>query len=326
MTDIKRVLAYSTISQYGLMMVALGVGGYTAALFHLFTHAFFKALLFLAAGSVIHGTDRQDVQELGGLRRAMPVTALTFGAGALALAGFPLTAGFWSKDEILNAAGAAGGLWPAALVVILLLSAALTAFYAARLFTLIFLGRPRDPAVHAHESPPVMLAPLVVFAALSLLAGFLALPLGWPGIGHFGHVVYAHGPEEFHFNPALALISAAGALLGMVAGWGVYARGWLDPAAVRTRFGGLHRLLAEKYYLDHGYQWLIDHGALVLARLVAVFDRRVVNDLGVDGPAAATVEAGEQLRYHETGKVYTYAWVMAVGVVVLFVIVRVAQR
>src|SRR5207249_7421580 len=134
--------------------------------------------------------------------------------------------------------------------------------------------------------------------------------------------IFARAPEEFHLNAPLAVASGLGAIAGFGAGLGVYAGGWLDPARLVRQYAGLHRLLVNKYFLDDLYQWLIDHVALVLARLIATFDRRVINDIGVDGPAAATVQAGEQLRYHETGKLYTYAWVMAVGVIVLLLCVR----
>ena len=191
--DIKRVLAYSTISQLGFMIAALGIGAYVAAVFHLVTHAFFKALLFLGSGSVIHGmehgvlhtgdhVDPQDMFNMGGLRKKMPITFWTFLIGGFALSGFPvLTAGFWSKDEIL--AGAFGsGQW--LVFITLALAALLTAFYTMRQITLTFLGEPRTKAAeHAHETPWTMTFPLVVLSFFAVTAGWVGIPQHFPGLG-----------------------------------------------------------------------------------------------------------------------------------------------
>ncbi len=206
--DVKRVLAYSTISQLGYMIAALGVGAYVAAAFHLLTHAFFKALLFLDSGSVIHGMehgkmhtgeaiDPQDMRFMGGLRKKMPVTFWTFVAGGLALSGFPLiTAGFWSKDEILSGAFNGGHL---PVFITLALAALLTAFYTARQITLVFLGEPRsESAAHAHESKPIMTLPLVVLAFFAITAGWVGIPQAFPVLGQvssawFQHFVWQYG-------------------------------------------------------------------------------------------------------------------------------------
>ncbi len=175
--DIKRVLAYSTISQLGYMFLAVGAAGHVAGVFHLMTHAFFKALLFLGAGSVIHGLgDEQNMEKMGGLRKAMPITAVTMLVGTVAISGIPPLAGFWSKDEILGVAFARGG-WFWILWIMGLVTALLTAFYMTRQFVLVFLGEPRwSEGVHPHESPRTMTLPLVALAGLSIVGGFLNTP------------------------------------------------------------------------------------------------------------------------------------------------------
>jgi len=177
--DIKRVLAYSTISQLGYMIMCLGLGGFVAAVFHLITHAFFKALLFLGSGSVIHGVGTNDMREMGGLRKKMPYTFWTFLVGMLALAGVPPLAGFWSKDEIL----AVAFLQNPVVWVMGTLAAFITAFYMTRQVCLTFLGKPRNKEIHAHESPPVMYVPLIILAVGAVLLGFLGVPEDFPVLG-----------------------------------------------------------------------------------------------------------------------------------------------
>jgi len=272
--DIKRVLAYSTISQLGYMIAALGVGAYVAAAFHLLTHAFFKALLFLGSGSVIHGmehgvlhtsehVDPQDMMNMGGLRRKMPITFWTFLIGGFALSGFPLvTAGFWSKDEILTGAFN-GGHW--VVFAVLAVSALLTAFYTMRQITLTFLGEPRTKAAaHAHETPLTMTLPLVVLAFFAVTAGWVGIPHAFPLLGGLlppwfeefvGSMLPAHGEAAEAGHSLVPLItSLVVALGGLYLGWLVYSRvkaGAKDPFA-RTS-PGLHRVLQNKYYFDELY-------------------------------------------------------------------------
>ncbi|HSK06080.1 MAG TPA: NADH-quinone oxidoreductase subunit L, partial [Acidimicrobiia bacterium] len=235
--DIKRVLAYSTISQLGFMFLAVGTAAYVAGVFHLMTHAFFKALLFLGAGSVIHAmSDEQDMHKMGGLRPMMRITAATMGVASLALAGIPPLAGFWSKDEILAAAFARGG-WYYFLWVIGLVTALLTAFYITRLWVLVFLGEPRwDQSAHPHESPRVMTVPLLVLAALSVLGGLVNTPFRL-ALEHFLEpsfelVHLQHAPDDWMLLGILAGLSTLAALGGAAAGYLAYNR----PPARWRRF------------------------------------------------------------------------------------------
>jgi NADH-quinone oxidoreductase subunit L len=297
--DIKRVLAYSTISQLGYMVAALGVGAYVAAVFHLVTHAFFKALLFLGSGSVIHGVehgvlhtgehvDPQDMFNMGGLRRKMPVTFITFLIGGLALSGFPLvTAGFWSKDEILSEAFAFAPL----VFITLAIAALLTAFYTMRQITLTFLGEPRtESAHHAVESKLTMTVPLAILAVFAVGFGWLGIHEGFPLLGGLipnfihefvGGTLLEH-PETLPFSFVPLLTSLVVALGGLALGWWVYRSykaGALDP--VEKALGpGISRLLKNKYYIDEIYQVVFIRPAEWLAE---VFTSRWMDRVVIDG-------------------------------------------
>ena len=321
-TDIKKVLAYSTVGQLGFMFVALGSGSTTAAMFHLMTHAFFKALLFLGSGSVIHATHHnQEMDKLGGKWGKLPVTGTTFFIGSLALAGVLPLAGFWSKDEILHASQSWSGSWA---LILLGFAATMTAFYTTRLFIRTFLGPPRDQHVHehTHESPAVMLLPLVFLAILSIFAGFVIFSevgewLGFPG--GFSEFVFDHGePHEYHVDWALAgasiIISVVGIFLGAWFYWG----GRLDRSTAAAEFQpGLYDMVKNKFYFDEMYQYLIDRVVLGFSYVVSWFDRYVVNDTGVDGSAQVTGFAGSVLKHVQTGRVPNYAMAIALGVIVL---------
>ncbi len=320
-SDIKRVLAYSTISQLGFMFVALGVGSVTAAMFHLFTHAFFKSLLFLGSGSVIHASGAQVVEELGGLWRKLPATTLFFIVGSLALAGIVPLAGFWSKDEILVALRDHEAM---PLFLILAATSALTAIYSARLVLLTFFGEPKDRHAyeHAHESPPPMLLPMLILAGLSVIAGFVAFEgvgkvLGFAG--GIGNVVFTqgHGGHVFELDPVVAIGATASALAGIVIGF-IYWWGNAERAArARAWAPELHDLLLQRYYMDHLYQVTIDRVILGFATVVARFDRLVINESGVDGTAQGIGFTGFRLKFLQTGRIPSYALAMGVGVAVL---------
>ena len=320
-SDIKRVLAYSTISQLGFMFVALGVGSVTAAMFHLFTHAFFKSLLFLGAGSVIHASGAQVVEELGGLWRKLPATTLFFIVGSLALAGIVPLAGFWSKDEILVALRDHEAM---PLFLILAATSALTAIYSARLVLLTFFGEPKDRHAyeHAHESPPPMLLPMLILAGLSVVAGFIAFEgigkvLGFAG--GIGNVVFTQGHKGhvFELDPVVAIGATASALAGIVIGF-IYWWGNAERAArARAWAPELHDLLLQRYYMDHLYQVTIDKVILGFATVVARFDRLVINESGVDGMAQGIGFTGFRLKFLQTGRIPSYALAMGVGVAVL---------
>lgn len=324
-TDIKKVLAYSTVGQLGFMFVAAGAGAPEASMFHLMTHAFFKALLFLAAGSVIIGTHHhQDMNELGGLWRKMPITAGTFLIGSLALAGVPPLAGFWSKDEILVVLDKQWGPWTVSL---LGFAAVLTAFYTTRLFIRTFLGRPRDAhiAEHTRETPPVMTAPLLYLAILSVLAGFVIFhdvgtALGFPG--GFGEFVFlaSHGPHHYEFDAAFAGASIVLAFVGIFTAAWFYWGGRLDRSTRLAEWQPrIYDMLVNKFYFDELYQAAIDYGILGFSYLVSWFDRYVVNDTGVDGSAQVTGYTGFILKHLQSGRLPHYAMSLALGVVALAV-------
>ena len=316
MTDLKRVLAYSTISHLGFMMLALGAGGYTAAIFHLLAHAFAKALLFLGAGSVTHGTDKTDIRDMGGLRKRMPLTFITFGIGALALAGIPPLGGFFSKDEILVAV--LDGRHPIFFVLVLV-AALMSALYMARLLFLVFFGELKRENNRAHESPLLMTLPLAVLAVLALGAGLLA-PAWTSDYQGFGAWLFHDEPHPYKVNVMVMAISVALAVGGFALGWALYVKGSLSPDRIRQQMSGLHTLTVNKFYIDELYQWGIDRVALAFANFMALFDRIVVNDTGVNGTGNSVRLSGLRLRYIETGKVYNYALGMGVGVVVIALI------
>ena len=318
-TDLKRILAYSTISHIGFMMLALGAGSLTAAIFHLLTHGIAKAMLFLCAGAVMHAmNDQTDIRKMGGLRKRMPVTAAAFTVGALALSGIPPLSAFWSKDEILVAV--AGGLHPAFLV-LLLIAIGLSALYMARALRLVFFGELSRENEGVREPPLVMGGTLAVLGALTVVIGVIALPLpgGYDGIGSFLYdaVGGAHG---FELNVVWAVVGTALAVGGLGAGWWLYDRRPDVVAAVQARFAGVHRVLVERYYMDAAYQWTIDQVVLRASSALALFDRLVVNDRGVNGTGLAVVEAGRRLRYHVTGVFADYGMAMVAGVGVLAVL------
>lgn len=315
--DIKRILAYSTLSQLGYMVMAMGVGAMTAGMFHLMTHAFFKSLLFLGAGSVIHAlADEQNIWNMGRLSGKMPVTTWTFVIGALALAGIPPLSGFWSKDEILLGAYASGHMW---LYILGTIVAFLTAFYMFRLIFVAFFGS-NQAGEHAHESPAVMTAPLLILAVLAVVAGAVGSPLMNYAFAHF--VTY---PGAVHHEPStmVMVISSLVALAGIFLAWAIYQKQWISHLALRERFQGIYQLLYHKYYIDEIYQWLIDHLVDGTARVLFWFDIYIINGL-VNGIAALTGGAGRVLRYTETGQVQTYAAYMFAGVLIIVGLVIIA--
>ncbi len=247
--DIKRVLAYSTISQLGYMLMGLGVGGFTAGLFHLVTHAFFKALLFLGSGSVIHAVGHNDMKRMGGLKDHMSITFKTYMIGMAALAGIPPFAGFWSKDEILGAAFHShipGAKWLFALG---LVTAFLTAFYMTRQIGLVFYGKLRDHHAHPHESPPVMTVPLRVLAFFSATVGFI----GIPGANLFERLVHFEAAPHHEFSVIPMVLSIAATFLGIYAGYSLYIANPIrspDEEPLRQRLGKLYDILANKWHLD----------------------------------------------------------------------------
>ncbi len=308
--DIKRILAYSTVSQLGYMMLAVGAGSTTSAMFHLFTHAFFKALLFLGAGSVIHAVHTQDIREMGGLGSRMKITAWTFGIGALALSGIPPLSGFWSKDAVL-AAALDDNPWLFAVGVV---AAFLTALYMARLFFLVFAGKPRGDAgtfARTKESPAVMTVPLIVLAALAVVAGFVQTPFsGWLGSWLTG------GAEEEHTSGLAIVASVAASLLGLYLGWLIYSKGAVRRDAVSSRFPRLVRLAERKYYIDELYDALFVKSLRGLGKALSAFDDIVV-DGAVRLAGRSALALGRLNTRLQNGQIQTYGLAALVAAVVL---------
>ncbi len=321
-TDIKRIIAYSTISQLGYMFLGLGVGAYAAGIFHLMTHAFFKALLFLSAGSVIHAlAGEQDIRKMGGLRRSLRVTTGSFLVGALANAGIAPFAGFWSKDEILSAAYGSGHhlLW-----VIGALTAAGTGLYMFRLYFLAFEGKSRLDAhtlSHLHEAPWSMRLPLVLLAIGSLTVGFVGVPPDSGVLHRFLGSVFPASAHEASADPASGVALVIVALVMAVGGIAIAFRCYLrDPAraeAWAARYPALYRTLLHKYWVDELYDKTVIHPTVASARTLSEsFDARVI-DGSVNGVAALATRTGNLLRRLQTGHVPTYILSILVGAVVL---------
>jgi NADH-quinone oxidoreductase subunit L len=322
--DIKRVLAYSTISQLGYMVAAIGMGAYVAAIFHLLTHGIFKALLFLGSGSIIHGThETQDMRRMGGLWNQMPWTFRTYLIGSLALAGiFPL-AGFWSKDEII----AHAWIESRGAMIILVAASAITAFYMGRQIALIFFGKPRDQhAEHAHESGPVMLWPLLILALGTIIGGLINFPFALHWLDHWLEPVFTtpgslpHEPIEF--NLPIALTTTILAVASGYAGWWLYARllvnrikaGREDPA---------HRYLGDIWRgmeIGWGFDWLYEQAIVRPYRAVSrflseVFDAQGIDGVLVDGTGRLFGRLAQWIRLSQTGYVRNYALVFLAGVI-----------
>ncbi len=347
--DIKKVLAYSTVSQLGYMMTAIAAGGYTAGLFHLFTHAFFKGLLFLGAGSVIHAVHSNNMSDMGGLRKKMPTTYWTFVVASFALAGIIPFAGFWSKDEILATLGHEGYT---AVMWIAIAGALVTAFYMARAVALTFHGTYKGVA-HPHESPRVMTWPLVALAIPSILVGLLNIPgVSLPAVGNFtewlaNRVVVMGDHHADGINFVVAAAGLAAALAGIAIGWRLFARD-RDTQLARDSFEVplLYPLLRRKYYADHAALGLVGTIKGPIASFVDWTNTYVIDGVvngvgwfvkglggfvygtldqkGVDGIAnglsAAADSAGSVLRKMQTGRVQQYAAFFVAGALVLVVV------
>ncbi len=321
-TDIKRVIAYSTLNSLGLMMVALGAGSVTAAMLYLFVHGFFKSLLFLSSGSVIHGTHRQDMNELGGLARKMPITATVFAVGTLAMIGIVPLSGFWAKDEVLTAVDKHESVL---IYAVLIASVFITAMYMTRLYVRTFLFKARDHHAvdHAHDAEPAMTLPLIPLALLTLVGGLVVFEgvgkaLGFPG--GFGQFVYLEEPEKFHFDWNIGILSSAAAVLGLLVG--LYF--WAADAQPARKAGEMFRpgylLLSNRYYIDDFYQLVINRVVLAGGGILSWFDRNIVNDTGVDGSAGMAYLSGWIMKFTQTGKLPNYALGIAGGVIVLSIV------
>ncbi|MEE9443712.1 MAG: NADH-quinone oxidoreductase subunit L [candidate division Zixibacteria bacterium] len=337
--DIKRVLAYSTVSQLGYMMMACGVAAFTAGIFHLMTHAFFKAVLFLGSGSVIHAmSNEQDMRKMGGLKKHLPVTYLTFLMGTLAIAGIPGFSGFFSKDEILWKSFSSGnGHWIFWAVGVI--TAVLTAFYMFRLLYLTFFGQGRydqHTADHLHESPKVMTMPLVVLAVLSVIGGWVGIPLALGGGAHFekflepviggygSHALGADVHQDASLEYGLMALTIVLILISIYLAWYFYRKNIAKAGSLRETFSGLHKALLNKYWVDEFYGWSIVrpvvNGSVFLWK---VFDVLIIDGIA-DGLAQITRDASDNFRKMQTGNLRGYMAAFLIGAVLLvgFLVVR----
>ncbi len=335
--DIKKVLAYSTVSQLGFMFVALGVGAFTAGVFHVMTHAFFKALLFLGSGSVIHGMhEEQDIMKMGGLKKYMPITYRTFLIGTLAISGIPFLSGFFSKDEILWMAFLNGSpvLWSVGVV-----AAFTTAFYMWRVTTLTFDGQERfdHHHVHPHESPKTMTIPLIILAVLSVFGGFLGVPHVLESVFHMpnflehwlapvfaggARLLPSHTGEHTSTEVMLMVISTVVAISGILLARFVYSKGLDRAQGFATSFKGLYTLLYRKYFVDEVYNLAIVGPIVALSRdfLWKIFDVVIVDGV-VNGSAKVVSATAGVLRKAQSGIAQNYALVMMAGIVILIAMV-----
>jgi len=331
--DIKRIVAYSTVSQLGYMFLACGVGAYGAGVFHLYTHAYFKALLFLGAGSVMHAMAGElDIQKMGGLKKHMPVTYWTFLIASLSIAGIPGLAGFFSKDEILWLAynhGTIGKMvWLMGTAV-----AALTAFYSFRIIFMAFHGKFRgthEQEHHLHESPKAMTIPLIILAIGAISAGWVGIPAALGGsnaIAHFfepvlghPHVTAAH--EEEFMVMSISIVAAIG---GIFVSWIFYSLKPEIPKTLAAKFKGIYTTLWNKYYVDELYDFIIVRPTKWIASniLVAVTDGKIIEGI-VNGVPQAIRNFGERLRKLQTGHLQHYAVSMAIGLFVILTLVLIA--
>lgn len=325
-TEMKKILAYSTVSQLGYMMLALGAGSLTASMFHLMTHAFFKALMFLGAGSVLHAMHNEaNIWKYGGLKKYMPITYWTFLIGCLAIAGIFPFAGFFSKDLILEVTWAMSSLSGHShshfagvytiLFIMASLTALMTAFYMFRMFFICFHGELRDKHAHPHESPFSMAMPLVVLAVLSVVGGWV----GWPGLHEgqaFGYFVRFGEFEVVHANWFLIIMSTLLAVTGIGGAAMIYLKGAVSHEALAKKFAPFYKLSFNKFYIDEIYLWIIHNIIDGLGKALWWFDIKIVDGI-IDAVGMAAQGFGKILRRVQTGKLQHYALVLFAGLVIL---------
>ena len=313
--DIKRVIAYSTMSQLGYMFLAMGIGVYSLGMFHLMTHAFFKALLFLAAGSVIHAMDgEQDIRKMGGLRKVMPLTHGTFLIGALALAGFPLTSGYFSKEAIILSSyhEDMGNFifWAIALI-----TAGMTAFYIFRVYFSTFIGETRSPDAHPHESPTTMVLPLIILAVFSLGGGLLS-----PLVDGFLAPVFGREVHHFHdgFLETIALIAGIGGIVTAVL---VYQVSKDRIELMKEALAPLYDLVFNKYYIDEIYDLLIVNPTKAIGAFMEEKAEKQGIDFAVDEVGFQVKEVSRRISFWQSGRIRTYALNMVAGMVIILLFV-----
>jgi NADH-quinone oxidoreductase subunit L len=320
--DIKKVLAYSTVSQLGYMFLALGLGAYSTGVFHVTTHAFFKALLFLGAGSVIHALGgEQDIRKMGGLRKKMPITYFTFLAATLAISGIPPFSGFFSKDLILTKAFEHNIV----IYILALAGALLTCFYMFRLLYLVFFGEQRVAGVHPHESPKVMTIPLMVLAALSVFGGFLNIPALFGGSSSFAAylqtAVVSKVTQEISHTTEISLILLSLTLLSLVIlfAYRIFVKKAFIPAADDQQMPFISKIVYNKFYFDEMYRFLFEKPLGYLSGFLFEKVENSVLDPAIDEVGITTARMGTLLRKLQQGNMSFYLFAMVAGIL-LFII------
>ena len=319
--DIKRIIAYSTCSQLGYMFFAVGVGAYGAAMFHLFTHAFFKALLFLGAGSVIHAvSDEQDIRKMGGLYNYIPFTHMLMIIGTISLMGFPFTAGYYSKDAIIESAYLASSGFSSYAFIIGLLGVLMTSFYSWRLMFLTFNGTTRieeKDIVNIHESPKVMLIPLIVLAVGALFSGFFfkdyfigsSSELFWGNSIALHHHEHQHIPFLIYYAPMML------GFLGLFLAWYMYLKNKSMPSNIVKLNGPLYKFLLNKWYFDELYNFIFVRPAKAIGYFLwKFFDGYIIDGFGPDGIAKSVLSLSKKAKSIQTGYIYHYAFAILIGV------------
>lgn len=319
--DIKRIIAYSTCSQLGYMFFAIGVGAYGAAMFHLFTHAFFKALLFLGAGSVIHAvSDEQDIRKMGGLYNYIPFTHMLMIIGTISLMGFPFTAGYYSKDAIIESAYLASSGFSSYAFIIGLLGVLMTSFYSWRLMFLTFNGTTRieeKDIVNIHESPKVMLIPLIVLAVGALFSGFFfkdyfigsSSELFWGNSIALHHHEHQHIPFLIYYAPMML------GFLGLFLAWYMYLKNKSMPSNIVKLNGPLYKFLLNKWYFDELYNFIFVRPAKAIGYFLwKFFDGYIIDGFGPDGIAKSVLSLSKKAKSIQTGYIYHYAFAILIGV------------
>ena len=319
--DIKRIIAYSTCSQLGYMFFAVGVGAYGAAMFHLFTHAFFKALLFLGAGSVIHAVnDEQDIRKMGGLSSYIPFTHMLMLIGTISLMGFPFTAGYYSKDAIIESAYLASSGFSSYAFIIGLLGVLMTSFYSWRLMFLTFNGTSRieeKDISRIHESPNVMLIPLIILAIGALFSGYFFKDyfIGSNSELFWGNSIALHHHDEHHIPFLIYYAPMLLGFLGLFLAWYMYLKNKSIPGKIVKLNGPLYQFLLNKWYFDELYEFIFVRPAKAIGHFLwKVFDGRIIDGFGPDGIAKVVLDLSIRAKRIQSGYIYHYAFAILIGV------------
>jgi len=318
MTDLKKILAYSTISHLGFMMVSIGAFGVGAAIFHLLIHAFSKALLFLSAGSITHGTKETDILKMRGIRKRMPITTFSFAIGILSLAGIPPLSGFFSKEEILLSILSGRNY---IFIILALLATLLSASYMARLFFIVVFGKLAKGNEQVKESPLLITVPLILLALFTMFLGLLGFIItGWSeafnGLETTFHVELGPASTKIWITSLSIILVTFSFILGYI----IYFKEAISSTKITKKLGWAYKLIKSKYYIDEILQFSIGIFVIHFSEIIAKFDRLIINDAGVNGLGNFILKSGNRLRFFQTGQMYSYASGMILGVIALVII------